>query len=298
MATLKSILEKDYSKKTKSELIDILVGIEQTIGSAEYDKVSGVSPDEMSDLSKKEVLDILTIFKSKYDAGWEKAMTNITSTAMDLLSGLKSSEDLRFMAADAASANFAAELGSIDFAKIIGGPLDACVRAQSSASVSTVNFINNVGFETAADGTKTLRMAEFKYKKNAPNPDFDNTKPVGPSNPKTKVQDVEITVPFIALLNIPAIRIESCEIDFNVKLNSTFTETTRTDFNFVSGASGGTGALSSLFAKASFKVEVSVKRSTTTGVRVEKEYSLSVRVRATNDEIPAGLEKVLGMLSA
>ena len=298
MATLKSILEKNYSKKTKSELIDILNGIEQTIGGSAYEKISGIAPSEMGDLSKKEVLDILNLFKTKYDATWEKAMSTITSTAMNLLMGLQSSDDLRFSAADAASANFAAELGSIDFAKIIGGPLNACVRAQSAASISTVNFINNVGFETAADGTKTLRMADFKYKKNVPNPDFDSTKPEGASNPKTKQEDVEINVPFIALLNIPSIRIESCDIDFNVKLSSTFTESTKTDFNFVSGASGGTSGLSNLFAKASFKVEVSLKRSTATGIKVEKEYSLSVRVRATNDEIPAGLEKVLGLLSA
>ncbi|MBS1570894.1 MAG: DUF2589 domain-containing protein [Bacteroidetes bacterium] len=297
MTTLKSILEKDYSKKTKAELVQILKGVEQTIGTTTYQTISGIEPDEMTDLSKKDVFDILNSFKIKYDTSWEKAMETSSKTAINLLTGLQASDNLKFDVADAATANFATELGSIDFAKIIGGPLDACVRAQATASISTVNFINNVGFETDAGGNKTLRMAEFKYKKNAPNPNFDNTKPVSPANPLTTLQDVNITVPFIALLNIPSIRIESCDIDFNVKLNSTFTETTKTDFNFVSGASGGTGGLASLFAKASFKVEISVKRSTTTGIRVEKEYSLGVKVRATNDEMPAGLEKVLGLLA-
>ena len=297
MATLKSILEKDYSKKTKSELIDIISGIKETIGSGEYGKITGVDPHEMQDLSKKEVADILTLFKTKFDASWENAMAKATTTALNLLMGIQSTDPLRFTAADAASANFAAELGSIDFAKIIGAPLLACVRAQASASMSTLNFINNVGFEVAADGKKTLRMAEFKYKKNGPNPDFDSSKPESAANPKMKIQDVEIIVPFVALLNIPSIRIESCDIDFNVKLNSTFTETTKTDFSFASNASGGTSGLSNLFGKASFSVSISAKRSTTTGIKVEKEYSLGIIVRATNDEMPAGLEKVLGLLS-
>ncbi|HBK93535.1 MAG TPA: hypothetical protein DDZ69_00750, partial [Porphyromonadaceae bacterium] len=61
-------------------------------------------------------------------------------------------DDKIFITSDAASADFAAELGSIDFATIIGGPLDACVKAQSNASISTVSFINEVGFETDTSG--------------------------------------------------------------------------------------------------------------------------------------------------
>lgn len=178
MTTLKSVLDKDLSKKTKTELIDMLTGLEQALSPSVYEKVSGIAPSEMGDLSKKDVMDIVNIFKNKYDANWEKSMESATASAVNLIAGLNAADNaMMFRAADASTANFAPELGSIDFAKIIGGPLDACVRAQSNASVSTVSFINNVGFEVAADGSKKLRMAEFKYKKNGPNPDFDTTKP-------------------------------------------------------------------------------------------------------------------------
>ena len=102
-------------------------------------------------------------------------------------------------------------------------------------------------------------------------------------------------MPFIALLNVPSFRIESCDVDFNVKLNSTFTQKTDTEFGINTSVSGG---VNSLFAKVNFKVDVAYKRTSSTGIKVEKEYSLGVKVRATNDEMPAGLEKVLGMLSA
>jgi hypothetical protein len=71
---------------------------------------------------------------------------------MKMMAGKMAADDEIFKTSDAASADFAAELGSIDFATIIGGPLDACVKAQSMHQ-STVNFINEVGFEQDANAT-------------------------------------------------------------------------------------------------------------------------------------------------
>ena len=289
MKTLKEILEKDQSKKTKPELIEILSGVEQLLTPSVYEKISGIAPTELEELTKKEILDIINAFDKKYDPKWEGNLANASTKVMAMVLGQIQKDEMSFDAAGAADANFAAELGSIDFATIIGGPLDACVKAQSNASVSTVSFINAVGFEGEGAARK-LRMAEFRYKKNGPNPDFDSTKPEDASNPRNKILDSEIIVPFIALLNIPSFRIETCEIDFNVKLNSTYTKEVGSEFGVAAGASGG-------FGPVKFKVDVSYKRTSSTGVKVEKEYSLGVKVKATNDEMPAGLAKVLGLMS-
>lgn len=289
MKTLKEILEKDQSKKTKPELIEILSGVEQLLSPQVYEKISGVAPSELENLTKTQILDIINSFAKKYDAQWEGNFANASTKVMAMVLGQMQKDEIFFDAAGAADADFAAELGSIDFATIIGGPLDACVKAQSNASVSTVSFINAVGFEGEGSDRK-LRMAEFKYKKNAPNPEFDSEQPEGPSNLKNIPTDTEIIVPFIALLNVPSFRIETCEIDFNVKLNSTFTKEVGSEFGVTAGASGG-------FGPVKFKVDVSYKRTSSTGIKVEKEYSLGVKVKATNDEMPAGLAKVLGLMS-
>lgn len=289
MKTLKSVLEQDYSKKTKSELIEMLSGLEDVLSPSVYEQISGIDPSELQGLTKKEIIDIIDNFKTGYDQKWESSVAKASSDALKLIFGQMAEDDKIFITSDAASADFAAELGSIDFATIIGGPLDACVKAQSNASISTVSFINEVGFETDTSGTKKLRMAEFKYKKNVPNPEYDPANPG--TTPPTIQQDSEINVPFIALLNVPSFRIESCEVDFNVKLNSTYTKNVSSEFGINAGASGGWGPVK-------FKVDVSYKRSSSTGIKVEKEYSLGVKVRATNDEMPAGLEKVLGLLGS
>ncbi|RXM55675.1 DUF2589 domain-containing protein, partial [Chryseobacterium sp. CH1] len=58
---------------------------------------------------------------------------------------------------------------------------------------------------------------------------------VSATNPKTIPNDVEISVPFIALLNVPSFRIETCEVDFNVKLNSTYTKDVSDEFGINAG---------------------------------------------------------------
>ncbi|MDD3543679.1 MAG: DUF2589 domain-containing protein, partial [Petrimonas sp.] len=235
MKTLKSVLEQDYSKKTKSELIEMLSGLEDVLSPSVYEQISGIDPSELQGLTKKEIIDIIDNFKTGYDQKWESSVARASSDALKLIFGQMAEDDKIFITSDAASADFAAELGSIDFATIIGGPLDACVKAQSNASISTVSFINEVGFETDTSGTKKLRMAEFKYKKNVPNPEYDPANP-GTTSP-TIQQDSEINVPFIALLNVPSFRIESCEVDFNVKLNSTYTKNVSSEFGINAGAS-------------------------------------------------------------
>ena len=48
--------------------------------------------------------------------------------------------------AEAISVNLVSELNNIDFAKMIGGPLQAAIQAQAASAVSTVNFIKAVSY--------------------------------------------------------------------------------------------------------------------------------------------------------
>ena len=58
------------------------------------------------------------------------------------------------------------ELSSLAFDKIIGGALDAVVKAQSNASFTTVNFIKQTGFKLNENGEATEPIyVGFKYPK-------------------------------------------------------------------------------------------------------------------------------------
>ena len=91
------------------------------------------------------------------------------------------------------------------------------------------------------------------------------------------------------MLTIPALRIEEITIDFNAKLTST--ETSNVSSEFAASAELGIN-----YKVVNFKATASYKRTSTSGTSVEKTYNLVVHVRAVNDEIPAGLYRILTML--
>jgi hypothetical protein len=188
--------------------------------------------------------------------------------------------------------NLVQELNSLDFSVYIGGPLQAAVDAQHAASMSQVSFIQEVGFKnvgTAEAPDYELRYVDFKYTKKVPNPDFDPEAPISATNQPFRDAQVLITVPFLTMLTIPALRIEEVNIDFNAKLTSTETSNASSEF-------AGSAELSARFWKVNFKASASYKRTSSSGVSTERTYTLGVRVRAVNDELPAGLDRILTML--
>jgi hypothetical protein len=170
--------------------------------------------------------------------------------------------------------NLVQELNSLDFSVYIGGPLQAAVQAQHAASMSQVNFIREVGFEN-----DKLRYVEFKYKKKVAKEDGSGFEDV----------NMDIQVPFLTMLTIPALRIEEMTIDFNAKLTST--ETSNVSNEFAASAELGIN-----YKIVNFKASASYKRTSTRGTSVEKTYNLGVKVTAVNDELPAGLDRILTML--
>ena len=180
----------------------------------------------------------------------------------------------------APSTNFTSELNNIPFRAMIGGPLQAAVDAQVASSLATIDFINRVGFTDPAAGKRELVMVDFSHTRK----DVD-------ADGKEVSKEVALRVPLLAMLPIPSLRIEHVIIDFNAKLNSVETSTVSDKLGVEAEVKAGWGPVS-------FKVSASYQRQSTTGVEVKNEYALQVNVKAVQDEIPAGLEKILGALAA
>lgn len=196
--------------------------------------------------------------------------------------------------------NLVPELNSLDFNVYIGGPLQAAIQAQTAASMATVNFIQEVGFESDGDPTTPdpLRYVDFAYEKSMPNPHFGKTPAQltaegldGSTDTANQflTTNVAIKVPFLTMLTIPSIRIDEINIDFNARLSST--ETRNISSQFAASAELGIN-----YKIVNFKASASYKRSTSQGVKVDKTYNLGVKVRAVNDELPEGLSRILDML--
>lgn len=200
------------------------------------------------------------------------------------------------------------ELASIDFESMLGGPLVAVVNAQAQAAMSTVNFIKEVGFkkqsgdQLAGDdtGTEEPIYVTFKYPKEispyqpAIAADPTATPPVAAKPAVPAVYETQqLQVPILTMLPIPFIRIDLTTIDFNAKINSV--EYRKTDTNLKVDASLEAKA-GWLWGSAKLKVATSYQRTTSQGNTVDRTYSMAVHIKAVQDEMPAGMEKVLSIL--
>lgn len=108
------------------------------------------------------------------------------------------------------------------------------------------------------------------------------------SNPFTDAE-VNLKVPFLTMLTVPALRIDEMTIDFNAKLNSVETQNVSSEFS-------GSASLSAKIWKVKFNASASYKKTSSSTSTTERTYTLGVHVRAVNDELPAGLARVMDML--
>jgi len=108
-----------------------------------------------------------------------------------------------------------------------------------------------------------------------------------------KYQDMKFSVPILTMLPIPFIKIDIMTLDFNAKISSVETASESSDLAI-------TGSLEVQqrwpSGRAKLNVSCSYKKSTASGSSVERTYSMAVHVQASQDEMPAGMEKLLNLL--
>ena len=108
-----------------------------------------------------------------------------------------------------------------------------------------------------------------------------------------QIEEMKLDVPILTMLPIPFIRIQETTIDFHAKLNSVEFSKTDTDLGIKAdltvkqGWPGGSAKLN---------VSVSYQRKTSEGVTVDRTYSMDVHIKAVQEELPAGLDRILGIL--
>ena len=108
-----------------------------------------------------------------------------------------------------------------------------------------------------------------------------------------KFQEMKIEVPVLTILPLPFIRIEKATVDFNAKINAMETTQESSDF-----AISGSLEVKQRWPGGSAKLNVacSYQKKTASGSSVERTYSMQIHVEASQDEMPAGMEKLLSLL--
>ena len=110
-------------------------------------------------------------------------------------------------------------------------------------------------------------------------------------------QKMQIEVPILTMMPIPFIKIDYTDIEFNVKINSVSptntSDVSNTDVNSDSSFGYKGWGFS---ASTNLKTSVSHQKKSTSGEEVKKDYSLNIKVHAVQDDMPAGMSRILDIL--
>lgn len=182
------------------------------------------------------------------------------------------------------------QLGALPFGNIIGGPLVAAVEAQAKAARSTVDFIQSVAYKPVSETNETtdpnavreLQTVEFVYESGDKN--------------------VKLSVPLLVIVPIPYIRIDDMTIQFkaNISAETASQDTTRTETqkNVNANVTGRYG-WGPAKVEASFSASYSAKKDSTSAAnsKYAVEYTMDIYIHAVQDDMPAGMHKVLNILN-
>lgn len=106
-------------------------------------------------------------------------------------------------------------------------------------------------------------------------------------------QEMKFSVPILTMLPIPFIKVDQITIDFNAKINSVQTQSEASEFSAAGNVEAGYGGKR---AYVKFTGSVAYKKTNAIGSSIERTYSMGIHVQASQDEMPAGMEKLLNIL--
>lgn len=173
-------------------------------------------------------------------------------------------------------------LQAMDFSSLIGGPMDAIIKAQALAAKTTYEFINEVCLtEDSITGEKKPINVTFTYNNNG--------------------KEATLTVPLLVILTIPSIEVSEFTIDFIANISAASSSTTETSSDTELGVDAQAEASLSIgpfSLKVTAKANYSSKQHSRAAQdsRYSVEYTMNVNVKGKQSDMPTGLQTVLNIL--
>ena len=178
------------------------------------------------------------------------------------------------------------QFSGLDMAALIGGPLQAACDAQTMLARSTLNFIEEVGLEAPdANGVRKVRTANFSFDRAA-----EQT-----GDGKTASEKVEMNVPLLAIVNVPALSIDVVDVTFDMEVKSSTSSESSSDKNGELEANAG-------LKIGPFSMNIKIKGSIACHEKNTRSSDNSakyhVQVHASQQKTPEGLMRMLDIISS
>lgn len=200
--------------------------------------------------------------------------------------------------------NIGAELQALPLEYMLSAPMSGAIKSQALAAQTTVDFIEKVGLVEDALGNLSVRTVEFEYSKQVTDPQDPAALPSLETN--------KLTVPMLAIVPIPYIRIQDLSVDFEFRVRETITRTSKAEVTSDAGVKSivdtktklGGGFLSflggpsvSVNANVTSTFNVSATYKTANTQTQDRSARINIGMKAVQDTIPEGLSRVLTILA-
>jgi hypothetical protein len=172
----------------------------------------------------------------------------------------------------------------------------------ASISYNTKGGIKSVNLKSAPSGLKGTYDIQIDAldgdTSDLPSEEFSAKLQLIYSEKENQKQVTNLKVPLLTMMPIPFIRIDDATIDFNVKINSIQEAKTSSDLTY-KGSTEATANYNGFLFKSGIKINASIsnQKKSSTSDTVKRDYSLNVHVHAKQDDMPAGVERLLDLLS-
>lgn len=163
--------------------------------------------------------------------------------------------------------------------ELIGAPLQAACESQQKLAESALDYMLRIGFEEG--DLKNARLIKFNLERPVETPEGVTT------------STIEVQAPFLGLVPIPSLLIESVDVDFQMEVTSTETskDTTTAEITTKAGYKG-------LFSRVSVEVQgrVATSRENTRSTNQTAKYQ--VHVSARQQRPTEGMSKLMDILAS
>jgi len=189
--------------------------------------------------------------------------------------------------------NMGDQFKGLPMGDLIGGPLLAACDAQVKLANASAEFIKVVGFTPPdKDGNSDVRNVKFVFDRPVPQPQGTDPQDKAPAN---LTERVELDVPLLAIINVPALAINSVDVifDMEVKNSETTKESLDAAAKMSADASVGWGPFS---LKVHMEGSVASHKENTRQTDQSAKYH--VEVHARDNGMPEGLARVMDILQS
>lgn len=183
-----------------------------------------------------------------------------------------------------ADSHIANQFRGLPIGELISAPLTAACEAQIQLAKSTADFINQVGLDANSNNVK---MVDFSFKRPMASGDA-NAEGVSYGE-----EQVSLKVPFLSLVNTPALSIKKVNITFDMEVKETTSETSSSN---TSGSFSATSNIGFWFAKTKVEVKGSVSSHKENTRKTDNSAKYHISIEAEDTGMPEGLSRVYDIL--